>query len=250
MASTAPPQDRPPQAIYFPAITEDYYLKNSDKTGLGIFAHRNIKKGEPIFEDSIEYMFSDVIEGDYLLFQGNRRASKKSGTKIPKTLPVTRKMLLLTHGVPGLIKEDPTGETAGTISWRLEMPHMLMNHSCDPNIVDDSHDVEKGEAYAARNIKKGEELTYNYVLQYYDRGPFFEECLCGSKGCLGKMMGFKALSDENKAKYLSKVRLCTGSLFGYLALLACLYCANCSETNVTIEFCKYRPVQRFRSCTR
>ena len=148
------PEDRPPQAIYYPAINIDYYLKNDDKTGLGIFARRNIKKGEKIFDDSIEFMFSDVIEGDYLLLQGHHKASKKSGTKIPATLPVTRKMLLLTHGVPGLMKADPTGESAGTISWRLEMPHMLMNHSCNPTVIDDSHDVCRGEGICCQRYQE------------------------------------------------------------------------------------------------
>ena len=165
LAQTQPAGDRPPQAIYYPAINYDYYLKNDEKTGLGLIARRNMKKGELIFSDSIEYIFSDIVDGDYLLLQGYRRASKKSGTKVPTTLPVTRKMLLLTHGVPGLTKGDPTGETAGTVNWRLEVPGMLMNHSCDPTVVDDSHDACKGEGYAARDIKKGEELTYNYVLQ-------------------------------------------------------------------------------------
>jgi hypothetical protein len=199
--STVP--QRPSQAIYFPAFTWDYYLKNDEKWGIGIVARRNIKKGELVFaSDSLEFMFSDVIEGDYLLLQGHQKASKRSRTKVPSTLPVTREMILRTHGVPALTA-DPSGKTAGVIRWKLELPGMLCNHACDPNVTDESHDEAKGESYAARDIKKGEELTYNYLLQYYDRGPFFETCLCGSPLCLGSMMGFKALSHANKAKYLS-----------------------------------------------
>eukprot|EP00550_Attheya_septentrionalis_P010985 CAMPEP_0198304438 /NCGR_PEP_ID=MMETSP1449-20131203/57391_1 /TAXON_ID=420275 /ORGANISM="Attheya septentrionalis, Strain CCMP2084" /LENGTH=494 /DNA_ID=CAMNT_0044006961 /DNA_START=72 /DNA_END=1556 /DNA_ORIENTATION=+ len=198
--STVP--QRPSQAIYFPAFTWDYYLKNDEKWGIGIVARRNIKKGELVFSDSLEFMFSDVIEGDYLLLQGHQNASKKSRTQVPSTLPVTREMILRTHGVPALTA-DPSGKTAGVIRWKLELPGMLCNHACDPNVTDESHDEAKGESYAARDIKKGEELTYNYLLQYYDRGPFFETCLCGSPSCLGSMMGFKALSHANKAKYLS-----------------------------------------------
>lgn len=109
-------------------------------------------------------------------------------------------MLTRTHGVP-VYQTDPSNESAGIVSWRLEVPGMLMNHSCDPNVIDDSHDAVKGEGVAARDIKKGEELTYNYVTQFYDRGPFFEECLCGAAACRGKMMGFKALVDEDKKTY-------------------------------------------------
>lgn len=197
------PDRRPPQAIYYPAITWDYYLKMDPdpKMGIGLVANRKIKKGELIFSDSIEFIFSDVREGDYLLFQGHHKASKKSGTNVPSKMPITRDMLLRSHGVPALID--------GNICWRLESPGMLMNHSCDPNVIDDSHDACRGEGYAARDIRKGEPLTYNYVLQYYDHGPFFEECFCDSPNCLGKMTGFKDLSEADKAKYLSKV--CTVS---------------------------------------
>ena len=207
--------ERPPQAIYYPAITEDYRLKMDPdpEMGLGLVANRKIKKGELVFGDSIEFIFSDVRESDYLLFQGHHKASKKSGTKIPSTMPVTRDMLLRSHGVPALID--------GNICWRLEMPGMLINHSCDPNIIDDSHDACRGEAYAARDIKKGEPLTYNYITQYYDFGPFFDKCRCGSLNCLGNMNGFKALSEADKTKYLSKV--CHDKSRYYLrAFLLCL----------------------------
>lgn len=204
-----------PNAIYYPAITEDYRLKMDPdpEMGLGLVANRKIKKGELVFGDSIEFIFSDVRESDYLLFQGHHKASKKSGTKIPSTMPVTRDMLLRSHGVPALID--------GNICWRLEMPGMLINHSCDPNIIDDSHDACRGEAYAARDIKKGEPLTYNYITQYYDFGPFFDKCRCGSLNCLGNMNGFKALSEADKTKYLSKV--CHDKSRYYLrAFLLCL----------------------------
>jgi len=196
--------ERPPQAIYYPAITYDYCLKMDPdpEMGIGLVANRKIKKGELVFGDSIEFIFSDVRESDYLLFQGHHKASKKSGTKIPPTMPVTRDMMLRTHGVPALID--------GNICWRLEMPGMLINHSCDPNIIDDSHDACRGEAYAARDIKKGEPLTYNYITQYYDRGPFFDKCRCGSLNCLGSMNGFKALSEADQTKYLSKVCMTRG----------------------------------------
>jgi len=198
------PSARPPQAIYFPAVTWDYYLKNDAEYGVGLVARRNIQKGGLIFNDSIEFMFADVVEGDYFLLQGHHKASKLSGTKVPATIPVTREMLLRTHGVPAITREDPTGKTAGVLSWRLEVPGCLMNHSCSPTVDDDSHDACKGEGYASRDIKKGEELTYNYLLQYYDSGPFFEKCLCNASTCRGSMMGFKALSDADKEILIPK----------------------------------------------
>jgi hypothetical protein len=209
MATSQPPDidRRPPQAIYYPAITWDYYLSMDPDPamGIGLVANRKIKKGELVFGDSIEFIFSDIREGDYLLLQGHRKASKKSGTKVPPKMPITRDMLLRSHGVPALID--------GTICWRLESPGMLMNHSCDPNVIDDSHDACRGEGYAARDIRKGEPLTYNYVLQYYGHGPFFEKCYCSSHNCLGKMNGFKDLSEADKAKYLSKASTAVQALY-------------------------------------
>jgi len=190
------------QAVFFPSDTGDYRLSNIPSKGLGLVATRHIAKARLIFDDSLEYSFTDVIEGDTILFDNNEHASKRSKTSIPQYLPLTRHMLLQTHGVPTLTP-DPTGVTAGTISWRLEVPGMFMNHACvDPNCVDFPPCAERGEGYASRDIHKGQELTCDYVLQYYDEGPFFEACLCGSLNCRGSMMGFKALSPTDQEKLL------------------------------------------------
>ena len=190
-------------AIYYPARTCDYYLKNDDVYGLGIVANRPMKKGKMAVSDSIEFMFSDVKEGDYLLLDDVQMARRKSDTLVPERIPLTQEMLERTHGVPCLLP-DPTGETGGTITWRLEVPGMLMNHSCDPNILTNIADDAKGEDYTNRDVQRGEELTWDYCLQYYDKGPFFEKCLCGSSNCRGKMMGFKDLSDDLKKELYPK----------------------------------------------
>lgn len=199
MTEESNPPTAPNQAILFPAYTGDYRVGKGD-IGYGLFATRKIKKGTIIMdEDSMEYSFSDVMDGDALLLDRYKKASKKGKTDIPQYHPLMRETLLTTHGVPCLYP-DPTGETGGTIRWRLEVPGMMINHSCDPNITDFPPNSETGEGYAIRTIKKGEELTFDYVLQYYDHGPFFQECLCGSSNCRDKMMGFKALDDEEKER--------------------------------------------------
>jgi len=201
-------------AVLYPAITEDYTLKVDEKLGLGLVANRNIRKGTLVLKDSFEFMFTDVSDctrngekndncgEDYLLFDGAARASHRSKTKIPDIFPITKDMLLKTHGVP-TVNPDITGKTAGNIVWRLEIPGMLMNHSCDPNVYSKNKSKGKDETaedYAARDIRKGEALTWDYTVQFYDRGPFFDECLCGAESCRSKMRGFKDLSEEDKVK--------------------------------------------------
>lgn len=61
-------------------------------------------------------------------------------------------------------------------------PAKFINHSCEPNCYSD---VKKGHIYiyAQRDIKKGEELTYDYGFAR----PGWQDhpCLCGSKNCFG-----------------------------------------------------------------
>jgi len=155
-----------------------------------------------VFSDSYEFMFEDVQEGDVLRFDRHEKASRRSEEDVPATFPLTREVLTRTHGVPVLKKDDNDKSSAGTVFWRLEVPGMLINHSCNPTVMDDCHDCAKGEAFAARDIQRGEELTYDYTFQYYDKGPFFEKCLCGAANCRGSMMGFKGLSEDDKKKVL------------------------------------------------
>ena len=60
-----------------------------------------------------------------------------------------------------------------------------INHSCDPNC-----EVEKTSdilwIVALRDIKEGEELSYNYgyILKHYKDNP----CNCGAKNCCGYIL--------------------------------------------------------------
>jgi hypothetical protein len=61
---------------------------------------------------------------------------------------------------------------------------MFINHSCDPNCETDETD---GRVWimAIRNIKAGEELTYDYFL--YDGDEDEARCNCGSVNCRKSM---------------------------------------------------------------
>lgn len=73
----------------------------------------------------------------------------------------------------------------------------FMNHCCEPNVGFN----DKGDFVAINNIKKNEELTWDY--SYNETNPKFKmECLCGSKTCRKIITGndWKFLI-ENKKKY-------------------------------------------------
>ena len=59
----------------------------------------------------------------------------------------------------------------------------LINHSCDPN-CEVSGTGLKIWVYAIRDIKKGEELTYDYGFGF-DEGYKDFPCRCRSKNCVG-----------------------------------------------------------------
>ena len=60
----------------------------------------------------------------------------------------------------------------------------LINHSCDPNC--EVLDISKTKIWitAMKNIKKGEELSYDYGFGF-DSNYKDHKCKCGSKNCVG-----------------------------------------------------------------
>lgn len=200
--ATTPTQERTdmvPQDVLFPAYTCDYRIVNGACGGLGMIANRDMKKGEIVLTESLEFLFADVQEGDHIILVGHELASRESDKPVPERVPITRDMLVRTHGVP-LLNESPDKNWAGVESYRLEVPWMLVNHSCEPNLVDSSHKEPEGEAVAARDIRKGEELTYDYTHQYYDRNLHSFKCLCGKPSCRKFVTGFQGLTEPEKER--------------------------------------------------
>ncbi len=86
----------------------------------------------------------------------------------------------------------------GDFNWNKAR---LINHSCKPNC----EVLGKGKKlwiHAIRNIKKGEELTYDYGFSYdkdYKQFP----CKCGDKNCVGYIVRSESRWRIKKAKNLS-----------------------------------------------
>ncbi len=76
-----------------------------------------------------------------------------------------------------------------------------LNHSCNPNCY---IDFENLNLIALKDIKKGDELSFNYNTSEYDlidQGCSFE-CRCGSENCIKEIKGFKFLSEGEKKEII------------------------------------------------
>jgi SET domain-containing protein len=69
-----------------------------------------------------------------------------------------------------------------------------INHSCNPN-CEAVEDEKRIFIEAIRDIKRGEELGYEYNITFDERHTKALKqryaCLCGAKGCRGTLLGDK-----------------------------------------------------------
>ncbi|MBW3014626.1 SET domain-containing protein [Candidatus Woesearchaeota archaeon] len=131
-----------------------YIIKQTKTKGNGLYANKNFKKDELIL----------IVDLSRL-----KSFTAKQMQKDPK--------LQSDHC-------DYVGNQRFVISHH---PYSYMNHSCDPNVYVKHLSMKKMKYYAMRNIRKGEELTYDYganALEGFDKiGWKSFKCACGSKKC-------------------------------------------------------------------
>ena len=129
-----------------------YKQKSSNIDNRGLFASKNIKKGTKII-----YYIGKII-------------TKKQTENNPKFDNDKAIYLFNLNN-----RYDLDGDFAYNTA-------RLINHSCDPNC---ETDIIRGKIWinAIKNIKQGEELTYDYG---YDMDSYEDHpCRCGSKNCVG-----------------------------------------------------------------
>jgi len=130
------------------------YVGNSNIEGFGLFAKRDIKREEIVF----------IMKG--------RRIKMNESNK--------RKLLAL----PNIMGIDR--------GWWIDpaKPYVYANHSCNPNMG------VKGKVtfVALRNIKKDEELTFDYSIS--EDTSWTMKCFCGSARCRGVVRGTRYLPEE------------------------------------------------------
>ena len=137
-----------------------YIKKNSTIHASGLFARSNIETGSRIIEYrglKITKSQSDKIADVHI------EANKKEGNV----------------GSVYIFTLNDRYDINGKVSWNLAK---YINHSCDPNC---ETDIVRGKIWisAIKDIKKGEELSYDYGydMNYLEDHP----CRCGSKNCVG-----------------------------------------------------------------
>ena len=82
--------------------------------------------------------------------------------------------------------------------WRLSLGIAdKFNHSCKPNCgIKNLFDV-----VAMRDIKKGEELTWDYEMTEANESNWSMDCKCGTKSCRGLISTYKNLPLATRKKY-------------------------------------------------
>lgn len=82
----------------------------------------------------------------------------------------------------------------------MQEPEVYINHSCDPNTYVKTVCGAR-RTFAMRDIKAGEELTYDYAINSENEGKF--ECNCGAKNCRKIYNGnYFKLPTDLRNKYL------------------------------------------------
>ena len=140
--------------------------------GLGIFAKKDIKEGEVIMteEEKPKYLIS-------------KHFSEKAYSGVKK-IWFDNYAYPISDQIYAIWSDNPS-------DWSP------INHSCEPNMWYNNGELV---VYAARNIKKNEELTMDYCTFLIDVNLTFD-CACGEKACRKKFTGKDYLKKELIDKY-------------------------------------------------
>ena len=130
-----------------------YKIKKSEFDKNGLYANCNIKRGTKI----IEY------KGKLVTVKNSEKDPKFDNSKAIYLFGINKKY-----------------DLDGNFSFNTAR---LINHSCEPNCEVFGEGL-KLWIFAMKNIKKGEELSYDYGFSF-DQDYRNYPCNCGSKNCAG-----------------------------------------------------------------
>ena len=90
------------------------------------------------------------------------------------------------------------------VTW-MKSPERFINHSCDPNNYVRT-DMRTGvrRAWALKNIRIGDELTWDYALNIWEEWVSPVPCNCGAENCRRMIRGnYFTLPRETQRRYLT-----------------------------------------------
>lgn len=148
-------------------------VKKSSKHGKGVFSTKEIKKNTKI----IQYIGEKISKAE-----GDRRSA----------LRIKRFLNSKKTGSVYIFELNKKYDIDGSL---IKNKARYINHSCDPNC---EVDIIRGKIWISsiRNIKKGEELTYDYGYEF-DKEDYKDHiCKCGSRKCIGYI-----ISSDDWKKY-------------------------------------------------
>jgi SET domain-containing protein len=161
-------------------LDQPFVVKKSRIAGRGAFATRNIEKGERI----VEYL-------------GERVSHAEADARYDDHASEAHHTFLFTVNRSIVIDAYVDGNDA-----------RFINHSCDPNC---ESEIERGRVFidAIRNIKKGEELFYDYAYVRDGTETPKDEvglygCRCGTKKCRGTIL--EEITKSARLKLEAKAR--------------------------------------------
>jgi uncharacterized protein len=134
-------------------MNEWFIIRQTAQKGRGCFAIKNIPKGTQIIE-----------------YKG-KRISKKLSDKREAEHRAKGELWIFTLND----KEDIDATRGGNDA-------RFINHSCNPNCEAVNYDDEEVWIESIRDIKTGEELSYDYGFEEPDEDY---PCYCGEKNCRG-----------------------------------------------------------------
>ena len=82
----------------------------------------------------------------------------------------------------------------------MDLPAILINHSCDANVGIRDNDMGAYDFFAIKNVSEGEELVWDYNASEWEISTPFK-CACGSARCRGLLRGFKHDSEHIRRAY-------------------------------------------------
>ena len=155
-------------------------VKRSSIHGTGVFATHNIPKNSKI----IQYIGDKILKSE-----GDKRSEKR----------LKKYLNSKDDGSVYIFELNKKYDIDGSPLYNKAR---YINHSCNPNC---EVDIESEEIWikSIKNIKKGEELTYDYGFEF-DKDDYKDNiCKCEAKYCIGYIIS----SDDwtKYKKYISKI---------------------------------------------